>query len=206
MRIKIVIEKKTAYGWSLATTPEPSPNWYDYVPHDGIYEQKIAVVRYLKGQSVVIETADIDPDRRKFKNFLANTFSPDAGAVIFGDEPWFPWLPGTDPFLEETCRPYWAVLSGETNDLGITPIALPRSLPDDACDEVLDRFDDEAFVASHVSLAELIAYDWNAQIQTPDGISTVKAHVDPIRVRHTQAYLAQFGAPDDVRMVFWFVD
>ncbi len=87
----------------------------------------------------------------------------------------------------------WNVLGFDGRDYGETAIAPERGLPPDVGRFVADRFDDAqdaqtGYWASWFTLAELLPH----RARLGSGFEPVLA------------MMAEHGAPDDVRAVFWF--
>jgi hypothetical protein len=91
----------------------------------------------------------------------------------------------------------------------ITPC---RGLPDDVSDEVAKKYDSQSefvFGTSWLTLAELLAYDYDRTFvnQRPSPWQMPHATVrDFLGDRYFErlAELGNLGAPDEVRVVFWF--
>ena len=85
----------------------------------------------------------------------------------------------------------------------VAPIAEPRGLPDD-CDPRVracsNYWGADGHSHSWLTLSELTAYDW-AVLKRPDAVGFVDtlSEWDSLMLR-----LSAMGAPDDVRIVFWF--
>lgn len=100
----------------------------------------------------------------------------------------------------------------------VPTIAEPRGLPDDVSEEIRQEWDDDSDIggnnASWLSLTELLAFDYDQEFEErSDGHGTLP---EGRGVRTTVrkllgdwyferlALLGGLGAPEDVRLVFWF--
>ena len=206
--IHLTIEKKTAYGWVLATTPAPNRDWAFRLPKGQEVSARDRVVDYLtanKPKSRLLATP-VPAQRDDLVYFLDLQLTRHEGSYIFGDEPWFPWTPGTPMDFEERCHPLFAVLAGVENGQKLTPISAPRGLPGDACPETLSYFadwKDRHSSASHVSFAEFKNYPWATQAPVHDEPSIYRG-IGRGRLNRMIQFLEDTGLPDEVRMVFWF--
>ena len=203
--IYLTIEKQTPYGWSLATTPQPSAFWSGRLPPGEIDNVIAKAQNYLALPAPVMDASAPNHLYRVLRFFLDH-FSPDEAALLFGEEPWFKWTPGTPAYLEVRNYALFAVLANVNNSYNIVPIAQPRGLPPDCCPETSDYhgwFGNSCHSASHVTLAELMAYPQNSFIN----VHTQSYHVrDAAKIDDIATLLSNFGTPDHVRVVFWFVD
>jgi hypothetical protein len=104
-------------------------------------------------------------------------------------------------------------LADVRNYSDIPPIepASTRGLPDDLSPEVRAKHggDDQYYPESWLSLAELLAYDYDREFddQRPfagDPVrTTVRQRIGELFFQHLDD-LGKLGPPDDVRVVFWF--
>lgn len=86
----------------------------------------------------------------------------------------------------------FAALAGARNSWGIVPIAPPRGLPRDVCDEVrveADRWGTDGHSHSWLTVEELLGYEWPKSMN--------RLFIDT-----TLPLLRAVGDP--VRIVFWF--
>ena len=269
--INVFVEKRTAYGWSLATTPEPSPFWSRAVPDAEVmtcYRKAVDYHTQMFPLSSLVTEA-IPSTTKASREKLQEHLTLEEAAVLFGEEPWFVWNPGTSEHLTRPNHPLFALLTAVENVYGFQPIDVPRDLPDDVSAETLEYYQaaGQALNASHVSLEELEAVKWNwintarcwvseaefndlqrvrqtmpnaipskffhkpmgqngIGIQASDLLDlqtgrvarkpnchyylpvTFKASVETLigvkRKARILSELARYGAPDEVRMVFWF--
>lgn len=85
-------------------------------------------------------------------------------------------------------------------DRRVVSISLPRGLPEDISPEVKKRSDDyggDGHSHSWLTLAELMAYDWNEAMKTSFHGLTPFVH-------ETIPKLQALGSPENVRIVFFF--
>ena len=211
--VYVTIEKKSAYGWSLATTPIPMRCWPFLIPAsdlDAVLEKVVQHFEQAPQISALPPARDYDfshpADVEEFQNYLDGNISTFDGAVLFGDESWFLWLPGTPEIFEQYSPRLFSVLAGIENTFGLQPIAPPRGLPGDACPETMAYYQNHYNPqdASFVTLAELQNYSWvkfaslhNLGLAKPTAIGVTQ-------VEDILKFLKNVGDPDDVRMVFWF--
>ena len=208
--IHIVIEKKTAYGWVPATTPQPDTFWAHQVPEASVEDVRSKLTSYLKahGRNPLIRKMSPPTDRKELCAFLDYEFSPDGGSLLFGDEPWFNWQVGTPGYFEFPCYPFFAILADVRNDKGLTPISAPRGLPVDVSSETEDYLwtYTGAHGISHVYASELNAYPWKTQAPLFDHNPGFEEGIGKTRLFRMLDELAKIGSPDAVRIVFWFTD
>ncbi len=117
------------------------------------------------------------------------------------------WHIVNEPSYDERCYVLYAILADTRNYFAyrISPIAGCRGLPADY--PVLDD-DPHTFgsndIYSHVSLAELNAYDWTATVVYDDGeVATLSTAVRCFYTDFLPA-LRKLAEPEDVRLVFGF--
>ena len=128
----------------------------------------------------------------------ADTWAPDE------DAPWLEGVPRDDRLYRHRSYILFAALANVRNyhDV-VTPIAEPRGLPDDCDPRVRARSEywaQDGHSHSWFTLSELKAYDWEA-LKRADafGFVDMLSKWDSLMLR-----LSAMGAPDDVRIVFWF--
>ena len=110
----------------------------------------------------------------------------------------------------------FAFLAGIRNYSAITPIAVPRDLPEDASECVLEEIDGMGYDAhgrSWLSLAELRAFDYDQPIEdrrrnggtlpSGEGVRTTYRHYLGEQFFRALDQLEAFGTD---RLVFWFYD
>lgn len=131
-----------------------------------------------------------------------------------------------DPFHDRNYAVF-GFLAGVRNYSGLAPIAEPRGFPKDASGlavQAAKSWDADGHSHSHVTLAELLAVDYDAPVEdrritvqtgpnsfnggataAPGGgqITTLRERLGSMFMSHLDV-LASLGAPDDVRVVFWF--
>ena len=168
--IHVTIEKKSAYGWSLATMPEPCIAWAIGVPALAVAQGMEKARSYLKVHkpSSVWDCVPVPQDLSTFIHFLNDNLTPEEGAILFGDEPWFEWSAGTPEVFEASNDFLYAVLANYQNSYGIPPISRPRALPPDVTSDTMSLsilWNNSAHLKSHVSLAELQAYPWKSSVR-----------------------------------------
>jgi len=99
----------------------------------------------------------------------------------------------------------FGVLAGVRKD-DVPRLSNPRGLPDDVCPQVADAYEnmkDDAHSASFFTLEELLAFNWDQEAKAYGITEKLSEHCSDF-VENTIPMLKLLGAPENVRIVFWF--
>lgn len=114
------------------------------------------------------------------------------------DDPDYIDVKREDSFYHDRNYLLFGILA-HVRDRSVTPISSPRGLPKDVSPEVKKRSDDygaDGHSHSWLTLAELLAYDWDVAMNTYAAPTSF--------VRETLPKLQALGSPENVRIVFFF--
>ena len=205
--IHVSIEKLTAYGWVLATTPRPDGNWALNLPVSDVTTAHAKVADYLRHhRGIPGPTAAVPVGHSELIRFMDQELTPSEGALVFGEEPWFNWATGIPLDFEVRNQPLFAIMADIGNAAGLAPISRPRGIPGDACPETLayyGRWRTTAHGMSHLLAREFLDYPWETSVPLVHGDPQLRA-IGRSRLKRMMGFLVAQGPPNAVRMVFWF--
>ena len=175
--IHVAIEKKSNFGWTLATVPQPSPYWMYHIPEEYLGEAIQKVDDYIQANHAASAWAQnlvLPTNMDEFGAFLRDQLPGDDGSIIFGEEPWFNWTLGTPDIYHARNYNFFAILANVRNNGQITPISGERGLPINVSPEAKAAYEEwgaDAHSPSHVTYSELLTYSWDDPLK-------VKCYVD----------------------------
>lgn len=108
-------------------------------------------------------------------------------------------------YYEDRNYDLFAILADVRNRYGFVPLDQPRGIPSDASDDVRRWCEDGDHSHSYCTVAELLTYDWTRIVKpgNPGGEIPYYACCREF-LSETMPRLWPLGAPEDVRIVFWF--
>lgn len=172
--IHLFMEQRINGVWKAVEGRWPSSHWHYYVP-DAEMPAVLAKAVGVAAGAAAPSTADASTTLPAIIEVNADTLRHlplDTAAALFGQEPWFPWTDGAPDWMGSRNYALFSVLADVRNtdrsSERIPPIAKPRGLPADAsaaAQESHTEWGVDAHSASHVTLAELVAYNWDAQLR-----------------------------------------
>ena len=164
----LCIEKKTQFGWALATTPDPVGDWTKTIPEADAITVAAMATDYIESTPKKPARHPVpNPTCTFWEEFLDGMdacLDLDEAAALFGEERWFQWEPGNSRAFKTANYPLFAILGDIDNDYNIPPIAAARGLPDDVSPETLQFYSGGVENTSHVSFAEFMMYPWNQEL------------------------------------------
>jgi len=96
--------------------------------------------------------------------------------------------------------------AGVVTSSGFVPLDQPRGIPPNASDDVRKWCEGGDHSHSYCTVAELLAYDWTRMVFKPGNPGGEVPYYACCRcfLSETMPMLWRLGAPEDVRIVFWF--
>ena len=167
--IHVIVEKGSAFGWALASTPVPDRYWAYSVPPEAMDEVLAKAHAYMSATRPGRQAAPAScPTVGQDFHAVLEELGPDDGAVLFGEDEWFPWRTGTPACLERRNYALFSVLADVRNDNDISPVFPVRGFPSDASPECAENFEQwgaDAHTPSWITAAEFNAYPWRTPVK-----------------------------------------